>query len=113
MQSYEVDAAALRAVAAFEGVPGHRMRVGEVSITGAGHIDTASIRRMLSVRPGDWFRQDQLYVTQRDLYGLGMFRSVNVVLADTVPRPGGDSTVRVNVRVAEAPRSEERRVGNE
>src|SRR5256885_7064240 len=59
---------------------------------------------MLSVKPGDWFRQDQLYVTQRDLYGLGMFRSVNVVLADSVPGPGGgDSTVRVIVRVSEAP----------
>src|SRR5256885_6706943 len=103
LKSYDVDAAALRAVAAFEGVPGHRMRVGEVSITGAGHIDTGSIRRMVSVRPGDWFRQDQLYVTQRDLYGLGMFRSVNVVLADSVARPGGDSTVRVIVRAAEAP----------
>src|SRR5256886_12182387 len=58
---------------------------------------------MLSVRPGDWFRQVQLYVTQRDLYGLGMFRSVNVLLADTTPPPG-DSTVRVLVRVSEAPR---------
>ena len=105
LRSYDVDAAALRAVAALEGVPGRRMRVGEVVITGAGQIDTTSVRRMLSVRPGDWFRQDQLYVTQRDLYGLGMFRSVNVVLADTVPpsQPGGDSTVRVIVRVAEAP----------
>src|SRR2546430_10547817 len=35
--------------------------------------------------------------------GLGMFRSVNVVLADTTP-PAGDSTVRVVVRVSEAPR---------
>jgi len=79
------------------------MRVGEVIIAGAGQVDTGSVRRMLSVRPGDWFRQDQLYVTQRDLYGLGMFRSVNVVLADSVPPPGGDSTVQVIVRVAEAP----------
>src|SRR5438309_4829832 len=103
LRRYDVDAAALRAVASLEGVPGRRMRVGEVVITGAGQVDTTSVRRMLSVRPGDWFRQDQLYVTQRDLYGLGMFRSVNVVLADTAPRPGGDSTVRVIVRVAEAP----------
>src|SRR5205814_7978852 len=103
LKSYDVDAAALRAVAALEGVPGRRMRVREVVITGGGRVDTASIRRMLSVRPGDWFRQDQLYMTQRDLYGLGMFRSVNVVLADSVPRPGGDSTVQVIVRVAEAP----------
>src|SRR5205823_6512538 len=76
---------------------------GQVLITGAEKVDTATVRRMLSVRAGDWFRQDRLYLTQRDLYGLGMFRSVNVALADTTPPPG-DSTVRVLVRVAEAPR---------
>src|SRR5438128_4483227 len=61
LKNYDVDAAALRAVAALEGVPGRRMRVGEVIITGAGHVDTTSVRRMLSVRPGEWFRQDQRY----------------------------------------------------
>jgi len=103
LRSYDVDAAALRAVATLEALPGPRMRVGQVLITGADQVDTGTVRRMLSVRPGDWFRQDQLYVTQRDLYGLGMFRSVNVMLADTTPPPG-DSTVRVLVRVSEAPR---------
>ena len=103
LRNYDVDVAALRAVATLEALPGPRMRVGQVLITGAEKVDTATVRRMLSVRAGDWFRQDQLYVTQRDLYGLGMFRSVNVVLADTTP-PRGDSTVRVIVRVAEAPR---------
>src|SRR2546426_821635 len=103
LRSYDVDAAALRAVATLEALPGPRMRVGQVLITGADQVDTGTVRRMLSVKPGDWFRQDQLYVTQRDLYGLGMFRSVNVVLADTTPPPG-DSTVRVLVRVTEAPR---------
>jgi len=103
LPSYDVDVAALRAVATLEALPGPRMRVGQVLITGADQVDTGTVRRMLSVKPGDWFRQDQLYVTQRDLYGLGMFRSVNVVLADTTPPPG-DSTVRVLVRVTEAPR---------
>jgi outer membrane protein assembly complex protein YaeT len=103
LRSYDVDVAALRAVATLEALPGPRMRVGQVLITGADRVDTGTVRRMLSVKPGDWFRQDQLYVTQRDLYGLGMFRSVNVVLADTTPPPG-DSTVRVLVRVTEAPR---------
>src|SRR6266702_8555101 len=81
------------------------MRIGSVTITGGDLTgrDTATVRRMLSVKPHDWFRQDQLYQTQRDLYGLGMFRSVNVVLADTVPPPPGDSTVRVLVRVSDAP----------
>src|SRR5881396_304470 len=103
LRSYDVDVAALRAVATLEALPGPRMRVGQVLITGAEKVDTATVRRMLSVRAGDWFRQDRLYLTQRDLYGLGMFRSVNVALADTTPPPG-DSTVRVLVRVAEAPR---------
>ena len=103
LRNYDVDVAALRAVATLEALPGARMRVGQVLITGAEKVDTGTLRRMLSVRAGDWFRQDQLYLTQRDLYGLGMFRSVNVVLADTTPPPG-ESTVRVVVRVSEAPR---------
>ena len=103
LRNYDVDVAALRAVATLEALPGARMRVGQVLITGPEKVDTGTLRRMLSVRAGDWFRQDQLYLTQRDLYGLGMFRSVNVVLADTTP-PAGDSTVRVVVRVSEAPR---------
>jgi len=103
LRNYDVDVAALRAVATLEALPGPRMRVGQVLITGAEKVDTGTLRRMLSVRAGDWFRQDQLYLTQRDLYGLGMFRSVNVVLADTTP-PAGDSGVRVVVRVSEAPR---------
>jgi outer membrane protein assembly complex protein YaeT len=104
LRSYDVDAAALRAVATLEAVPGPRMRVGEVVISGGDETDTAAVRRMLSVKPGDWFRQDQLYLTQRDLYGLGMFRSVSVVLADTLPPTTGDQTVRLLVRVADAPR---------
>src|SRR5256884_2355079 len=103
LRNYDVDVAALRAVATLEALPGPRMRVGQVLITGAEKVDTATVRRMLSVRAGDWFRQDRLYLTQRDLYGLGMFRSVNVGLADTTPPPG-DSAVRVVVRVSEAPR---------
>src|SRR5438445_13192285 len=83
LRNYDVDVAALRAVATLEALPGARMRVGQVLITGPEKVDTGTVRRMLSVRAGDWFRQDQVYLTQRDLYGLGMFRSVNVVLADT------------------------------
>jgi len=104
LRSFDVDVAGLAAQATLEAVPGPRMRIGEVVITGADQVDSATVRRMLSLKPNDWFRQDQLYRTQRDLYGLGMFRSVNVALADTVAPRAGDSTVRVVVRVIEAPR---------
>src|SRR2546422_501702 len=104
LRSFDVDVAGLTAQATLEAVPGPRMRIGEVVITGADQVDSATVGRMLSLKPNDWFRQDQLYRTQRDLYGLGMFRSVNVALADTVAPRAGDSTVRVVVRVIEAPR---------
>ena len=104
LRSFDVDVAGLTAQATLEVVPGPRMRIGDVVITGADQVDSATVRRMLSLKPNDWFRQDQLYRTQRDLYGLGMFRSVNVALADTVAPRAGDSTVRVVVRVIEAPR---------
>jgi outer membrane protein assembly complex protein YaeT len=103
LRSYDMDATTLTAQATLEAVPGPRLRVGDVAIVGAAHLDTATVRRMLSVHRGEWFRQDRLYQTQRDLYGLGMFRSVSVALADTAPPPPGDSTVRVVVRLSEAP----------
>src|SRR5437899_8955305 len=82
LRSYDVDVAALRAVATLEALPGPRMRVGQVLITGADQVDTGTVRRMLSGKPGDWCRQHQLYLTQRDLYGLGRVRSVHVVRED-------------------------------
>lgn len=104
LRGYDVDVAALKATATLDVEPGRRMRTGEVLISGALPGDTATVRRALSIKTGDWFAQDRLYQTQRDLYGLSMFRAVNVVLADTTPPPPPDSTVRVRVRVSEAPR---------
>src|SRR5204862_3989776 len=62
-----------------------------------------TVRKMLSGHPHDVCGQGRLYQSQRDLYGMGVFRSVNIVLADSAPR-AGDSTVTVLVRVAEGPR---------
>src|SRR6266576_2847741 len=103
LRNYDVDAAALRAEASLEAVPGPRARIGRVVITGLEQVDTGTVRKMLSVHPHDLFRQDRLYQSQRDLYGMGVFRSVNIVLADSVPR-AGDSTVTVLVRGAGGPR---------
>src|SRR2546430_83797 len=103
LRSYDVDAAALKAEATLEAVPGPHARIGEVRIVGTEQVDTGTVRKMLSVRPNDVFRQDRLYQSQRDLYGMGVFRSVTVGLVDSVPRPE-DSTVTVLVRVAEGPR---------
>ena len=73
-----------------------------VVIQGLSRVDTATVWRMLSVKPGDLFRQDRLYLSQRDLYDIGVFRSANVLLADSLPPTApGDTLVRVVVRVVE------------
>src|SRR5260370_12900702 len=104
LRSFDVDVPALQAEATLEGVPGPRERLGAVTILGAAPADTATVRRMLSLRPGEGFREEALYQTQRDLYGLGMFRSVNVGLAHTAPPPAAHSTVGLLVPVSDAPR---------
>src|SRR3989454_503853 len=104
LRNFDVNAAERRAMATLEAVPGPRMRIGDVAIAGTEKVDTGTVRRMLSVKRNDLFRQDRLYQTQRDLYGTGLFRSVNVVLADTAPPADpGDSTVRVLVRLRAGP----------
>jgi outer membrane protein assembly factor BamA len=82
------------------------MRIGEVVIRGLRDVDTGTVRRVMSVRPGSSFTQDALYQTQRDLYGMGVFSSVNVVLLDSVAPQETmlrDSTVRTLIQVQEGP----------
>lgn len=106
LRNFDSEAGILRADVELDAQPGPRMRIGAVDIRGLHDIDTATVRRVTSVRPGSAFKQDALYQTQRDLYGMGVFNSVNVVLVDSIqpPTPSQDSTVRVQVQVAEGPR---------
>lgn len=102
LREFDEDDATLAATASLEVVTGPRMVVGVIEILGLEKVDTSAVRDMLSVKPGDPFRQDKLYQSQRDLYDLGVFRSVNILLADSIaPTAPGDTAVRVVVRVAE------------
>ena len=106
LRNFDSEAGALRADVELEAVPGPLMRVGEVAIRGLEDVDTSTVQRLLSVHPGERYRQDALYRSQRDLYGLGVFRFANVLLVDSLlpERIEGDSTVRVLVQVQEGPR---------
>jgi outer membrane protein insertion porin family len=106
LRNFDSEAGILKADVELDVQPGPRMRVGEVEIRGLRDLDTATVRRVTSVLPGTLYKQEALYETQRDLYGLGLFNSVNVVLVDSIPpqSPSPDSTVRVLVQVAEGPR---------
>lgn len=103
LRNFDANADSLTADLRFEAVPGTHYRVGEVLVRGLERVQTSTVLRIVSVRPGDPYREEQLYRSQRDLYVSGPFRSASVALLDTVP-PAEDSTVRVLVTVAEGPR---------
>jgi outer membrane protein assembly factor BamA len=67
LRNFDSEASALRAEVELEAVPGPRMRVREVAIRGLEDLDTGTVRRALSVHPGEPYRQDALYRSQRDL----------------------------------------------
>ena len=105
LRNFDSDAGQLKAEVALEAIPGPLMKIGEVSIRGLRAIDTGTVRRVMTVRPGRRYKQDELYQTQRDLYSMGVFNAVNVVLVDSAAHQiGADSTVRLLVNLHEGPR---------
>jgi len=111
LRNFDSEAGILKAEVALDAQPGPRMRIGEVMIRGLRDVDTGTVRRVMSVHRGNTFNQDALYQTQRDLYGMGVFNSVNVVLADSVAPQEAvphDSTVRALIQLQEGPRHQVR-----
>src|SRR6266511_1495121 len=84
LRNFDSEAGILKAEVELDAQPGPRMRIGEVMIRGLRDVDTGTVRRVMTLRPGSSFNQDALYQTQRDLYGMGVFSSVNVALLDSV-----------------------------
>lgn len=103
-RAFQADGENRAAAVSLEAVPGRRMHIGSVAIEGLRDIDTNTVRRVLPVRPGGVYRERQLFQSQRELYGLGVFRYANVLLVDSLPESVPDSSVRVLVQVEEGPR---------
>ena len=105
LRNFDSDAGQLTAEVTLEAIPGPRMRIGRVDIQGLEDIDTSTVRKMLTVAPGNLYREREFFQSQRDLYGMDVFRSVGVVLVDSLaPRDPADTTVDALVRVVEGPR---------
>lgn len=88
----------LQAQVKFEVHPGALARFGEISVAGADRVSPAVVRKMLTLGEGDLYRQDELLRSQRNLFGLEIFRHVEV-RADLAA--GTDSVVPVRVQVNE------------
>ncbi len=72
--------------------------VGQISITGDFRIREGIVRSRLGLTTGEPLRVNQLAAAERELYRLGVFRSVEVVALDPAP---GSRTRDIVVRLAE------------
>jgi outer membrane protein insertion porin family len=82
----------------YEVVPGPRARFGEVRVVGNREASPELVRRMLTFREGGIYDRSALLESQRNLYGLQIFRH-----AEIQPELSGaaDTVVDVTVQVAE------------
>jgi outer membrane protein assembly complex protein YaeT len=74
----EVDLATHRAVVRWRVLPGPRVRFGAVEIAGLERLDEKLVRPELALEEGDAFSRTALRKSQRQIYELGLFRSVVV-----------------------------------
>ena len=84
-------------------VPGKRAVFGDVDVIGAQRIEPSLVRDLLIARPGRRFSQDELFQSQRNLYGSDLFRFATVNIDSAEYQPGMDS-VPVIVQVNEGRR---------
>jgi outer membrane protein assembly complex protein YaeT len=79
VQIVEGDAAGERARAiTFRADPGPLARHGEIEISGNSSVSDNVVRRQLTFREGDLFRQSRLGESQRRLYNLEVFQFANI-----------------------------------
>ncbi|HUQ46814.1 MAG TPA: BamA/TamA family outer membrane protein [Gemmatimonadaceae bacterium] len=98
-----VDTAARRATVEINLDPRWKATVSDILIEGNKKIDTRTILKSLTLRPGSLFKRSELLRSQRALYESNLFRRAAI----EVPRQGDSSKVLI-VRVQEAPLHENR-----
>jgi len=86
------------AVVTYEAEPGAVAHFGEIEIVGNTSVSDQVVRRQLWFRPGQLYEQSRLRDSQRRLYGLELFRFVNV---EPVGTDEGSPVVGTRVTVVE------------
>lgn len=82
----------------YELLPGPRARFGTIEVTGAERVSAEVVRRMLTFRPGDVYSREALLRSQRNLFGLEIFRHAEIREA---PSENSDTLIDVLVQVNE------------
>jgi len=100
---FEADRTKLIARVSLEVDPSRRAVIGYVDVVGVRRIDTSLVRDLLVARPGRRYSQDELLLSQQNLYESDLFRYATVNIDSTHFQPGAD-TVPLLVQVNESRR---------
>ena len=100
---FEADRERLIARVNLEVDPSARAVVGDADVVGVRRIDTALVRDLLVARPGRRYSQDELLLSQQNLYQSDLFRYATVNIDSANFQPGSD-TVPLLVQVNEGRR---------
>ena len=107
-RSYESDSAKRVASLKLDVATGPRAHIGAVNIVitardeGRPQISDAAVRSTLGFEPGDLYRERELEDAKRALYLSDAYRHVEVSPDTASLKPEGDSTIDVNVSLAES-----------
>lgn len=81
-----------------EVVPGPLSTIESIRVEGESPIDTSFVRKMVPARAGRVFSQEELFLSQRNLYRTELFQFASVQI-DSANFPSGDSTVPLVARI--------------
>ncbi|MEP7325437.1 MAG: BamA/TamA family outer membrane protein [Gemmatimonadota bacterium] len=99
-KSFQMDSVKRIADVTFEVQPGPRSTIGTIRVDGTSPIDTSFVRRMVPARTGRLFSQDELFISQRNLYRTELFQFSSVGIDSAHYQPT-DSVVPLLVRIRE------------
>jgi outer membrane protein insertion porin family/translocation and assembly module TamA len=108
LSGYEADEVRDRATVDLQFLPGRVMRIARIDVEIQPRegkrieIPEAEVRRLISLRVGEIFREQDLFRSQRDLYQLETYAHVEIRLAPDSLQPPGDSLLVVRVFMSEA-----------
>lgn len=98
LKNFHVDSAQRIADVTLDIDPGPRSVIGAIRVEGTSPIDTSFVRRMVPASAGRLFSQDELFLSQRNLYRTELFQFSSVGIDSAHYQPT-DSVVPLLVRV--------------
>lgn len=98
LASYDIPEDSPLSEVEFEILPGPSSRFGAIEVSGAERVSPSVVRRLLTFRSGDLYRQEDLLRSQQNLFSLAIFRHAEI---QTVLDNPADSVIPVVVQVSE------------